>query len=117
MPKKQNGKTPEAPKLPRTRVVRSPHFRTIYTNFVQSSFTPFDISVTLSENAGFNESEEIVIEQQARLVMAPLEARVLLRVLDNTIKLHERQFGKIPDPAGVLPEVLPDDAPRQKKSN
>jgi hypothetical protein len=77
------------------RWIRSPDFKTIYTNFVQSGYTAFDISLVLAETAGVDEMNAFVIESKARVVMSPVEAKVVLAILSNTINKFEEQFGPI----------------------
>jgi hypothetical protein len=83
--------------------VRSPDFRSIYTNFVQSAYTPYDISLMLGETAGLEDGRWLV-ENKARLIMSPPEAKVVLIVLQGAIENYERVYGEIKPPQVIKGE-------------
>jgi hypothetical protein len=90
--------------------ILSPEFKHLYVNFVQASFTPFDISLMMGEVMGLDAKGQQVINQKARVVTSAAEAKVLMFVLANTIRQWEAQFGKIALPPGQAPPdaSLPD---------
>src|SRR5436305_8728825 len=78
---------------------RSPDFRTIYANFIQTAHTAFDVSFTFGETSGVVEEDgKALVEQKVRLVLTPLEALVLRQMLNNLIAMHQQQFGQIAVP-------------------
>jgi hypothetical protein len=83
--------------------ITSPEFRHLYVNFVQASFTPFDVSLMMGEVMGFDDKGQQVINQKARVVMSAAEAKVLMYVLANTVRQWETAFGKITMPPGQVP--------------
>ena len=79
----------------------SPQFRTIYTNFVRAGYTPFDVSLLIGENVGPNNEGKLVVQYQARVTMAPTEAKVVHKILGDLIQAFENQFGPIALPKGL----------------
>jgi hypothetical protein len=74
-------------------------FRTFYTNFIQASNSPFDISLMLMDNTGFaDESGKYVVERQARVVMTPAEAQNLIKIVSSIIESYEKTWGPIVPP-------------------
>jgi hypothetical protein len=80
---------------------RSPDFRTIYTNNVRFSITPFDFSFILNEITE-NERGEIYSDQKARITMTPLQAKIFAFVLTQNVKNFEKQFGDIHVPENLF---------------
>jgi hypothetical protein len=93
-------KTSDQPKKPTFH--RSPDFKTLYVNFVQSGMTAFDVSLIVGENHGVDEKGEGVIELKAKLTMTPLEAKLVAAILADSVKRHEKQFGEISVPPGLI---------------
>jgi hypothetical protein len=75
--------------------INAPDFKTIYTNFVEAGYGPFDISLLLSQSviAG-----TMTLTHLARVMMSPAEARVFLGVLQQAIDGYEHTWGKIVPP-------------------
>jgi Protein of unknown function (DUF3467) len=83
------------------QIRKAADFRSIYTNWVQASHTPFDISLTLGEAVSVD-ANQFEVEQSARVVFSPLEAKIALVMLAGTIKAFESSFGTIVVPPGIL---------------
>jgi hypothetical protein len=81
-------------------------FKTIYTNFVQAAFSPLDIVMTLGDVQGVTEGRYI-IEARARVVMTPAEAKILVRIMGNTLKNYEAKFGEVVVQGGLMPPSVP----------
>jgi hypothetical protein len=79
------------------KFIRTDDFRTIYTNFVQAAFTPYDVSLVLGESE-INDSGQLIVEQSARVVMSPAEAQAVVGILANAIMAYEQTWGKIVSP-------------------
>lgn len=77
--------------------VDAPDFKTIYTNFVESGYGPFDISLLLSQSVV--SSNDIVLTHLARVMMSPAEAQILIGILQETLKNYEQTWGKIVPPS------------------
>lgn len=74
----------------------APDYKTIYTNFVEGVYGPFDISLLLGESTAGREG--LVLTQMAKIVMAPAEAVIVVEVLQNVINSYEETWGKIAKP-------------------
>ena len=83
------------------RVERDPAFSDIYTNFIQSGYTFFDVSLEFSENRGMS-GDELLNIKRARVTMAPAEAKILANIVHNVVKGYEKQFGEIKIPEGIM---------------
>jgi Protein of unknown function (DUF3467) len=97
------------------KVVKVSDYKAMYANFIQTGYTAFDISVNVGETAGSQEGR-LLIEMKGRISMAPLEAKMLLAMLNSTIENYERQFGAITVPPGVFPD-LPEVAEKKDKED
>jgi Protein of unknown function (DUF3467) len=82
--------------------VLAPDFKLIYTNFVQASFTPLDCSLILGEALGV-ENGRFTVQNKARVTMSPTEAKIVARLLLNTVRSYEKQFGEITVPDSMMP--------------
>ena len=90
---------PLQPQIP--TFTRVPDFKSFYANFVQTSVTPFDISMQIGETAGVDHEGKFVVELKARISMSPLEAKIVINLLVTAIMQYEAQFGKIVVPPGI----------------
>lgn len=98
--------------------VRSPDFKTVYANWIQGAYTAFDISILAGEAYAPSPAEPVSVELKARLVISPLEAKFLVRILRGMIASHERQYGPINIPAGGLELTTTGDvAPVEEKED
>lgn len=89
---------------PQPQIRNAADFKTIYVNFAQTAASPMDISLGVGE-AGPTNTGVVEVEMKARLVMAPMQAKVMLGMLFQVIKQYEDQFGKIVIPGVVASEV------------
>ena len=91
-----------SPRVLETQITKDPNFQSYYTNFVQAGFTPFDISLLIGEAAGIDPAtNKFMAELKAKITMSPTEAKVVLKIMLDTINAYEAQFGKI-----VIPSVV-----------
>jgi hypothetical protein len=81
----------------------APDFKTVYTNFIQGQFSPFDMSFMIGEALGPGPDGKQMILEHLRIIMAPMEAKIFLMIIANGLKRYEEQFGKI----SVPPELMP----------
>ena len=96
-----------SPEIPPPSLITDADFKSIYTNFVLAQYTPFDVSLTIGEAVGPDSEGRQVVHQKARITMAAPEAKIVMLILANTLKVYEQQFGEIRLPPGqVPPEVL-----------
>lgn len=80
---------------------RSPHFRSIYSNNVRLSLTPYEFRMTfvnLTEGLG---PGKFVMEEEATIVMGPVQLKTFASGLANAIATYEAQFGTIPPGVGA----------------
>ncbi len=94
----------KAPEVQATFVM-APDFKQIYVNFVQASFTPFDIGLMMGEVVGLDEHGHQIVQQKARVTMAAMEAKIVMLILANTLKAYEGQFGRIIIPDNLAPTI------------
>jgi Protein of unknown function (DUF3467) len=83
---------------------RDANFRTIYSNNSKFAVSPFDFAMILSQVTE-SEKGEVYIEQQARVVMSPLHAKIFAFVLSQNVMNFEQRFGEIhipPDLFGLV---------------
>ncbi|HZP63585.1 MAG TPA: DUF3467 domain-containing protein [Terriglobales bacterium] len=78
-------------------------FKLLYTNFVQSIFSPLDVALSIGEVLGPGPDGRMRVLNKARLSMSPAEAKILHVILGNTIKNYEARFGEIVVPQGLMP--------------
>ena len=104
-PEKQQDQLDEAKMI----FVKSPDYRTFYSNQVQFATTAFDFALI------FGQIEEVTadgaratIEQHARIVMSPLQFKLFTIVCAQNIKNYESRFGKIQPPTGPGIEPIPE---------
>lgn len=103
--------TPVRPVPPEnTRFTKDQNFRTVYANWVQATFTPFDISLVIGDYfppAGPEEGSNILdVTQKFRVVFSPLEAKLAIGIFLQAMRNYETQFGKIVVPEVMKPEYL-----------
>ncbi len=85
--------TPEGKNIPPDFTYAS-DYQTIYTNFIQSLYTPIDISLILGISGGFRDGKWHV-ENKARIIMAPKEALIMLGILRDAINAYQKNIGPI----------------------
>jgi hypothetical protein len=83
--------------------VFAPDFKSVYTNFVQGQFSPFDMSFMIGEALGPGPDGKQMIQQKVRITMAPMEAKIFLMIIANAVQNYEAQFGKL----SIPPELMP----------
>lgn len=94
-------------------IKQSEDFKSIYANWVQGSFGPHEIWMLVGQSfpTGPNSA---AIEQKARLIFSPLEAKLLTVILSKIVGAYEDQFGKIVVPH-VVGDLLVDQMPEIKE--
>lgn len=80
----------------------SSDFKSIYANWIQTSFGPFDISMVFGDVQVSEATFEI--EKRIRVQLHPAEIKILLAMLAGVIQNYENHFGKIILPANVSDE-------------
>jgi len=83
--------------------VFAPDFKTIYTNFVQGAFSPLDIFLVVGEGMGPGIDGKPFVVQRAKIIMAPVEAKIVAAILNQAIAQYEKQFGRIVVAKGLMP--------------
>jgi hypothetical protein len=89
---------------PQSQIHDAPDFKSIYTNFAQTAAGPTDISIRVGE-ASPSDTGIVGVEMKVRLVMAPLQAKIMAGMLVQVIQQYEKQFGKITIPQEVLSQL------------
>lgn len=73
----------------------APDFRTVYTNFVNAGFSPFDVTLMLGEVMGPGADGKQIVLQRIKVLMAAPEAKVVSMILADAVARYEKQFGII----------------------
>lgn len=73
---------------------RSPDFLTLYVNQVQMATTPWDIQLVFA-SLQVTGSTQAVLEEKAALIMSPIHAKTMARILTTQVQAYEEQFGMI----------------------
>jgi hypothetical protein len=94
-------------------IVRSPTFQAIYTNFIQTAYTGFDVSIMFGETPGITSADgKVIVEHKVRVSMSPVELLMFKQIINNLVLLYEKQFGKINVPKNlVVVEEIKADVP------
>jgi Protein of unknown function (DUF3467) len=74
--------------------VRSEQFVSLYCNYAQCSFTPWDIRITFSD-VGEAEINNPAYIDLATVTLPPVVAKALITVLQRNVQLYEGDFGEI----------------------
>jgi hypothetical protein len=78
------------------KFTKADDFKSFYVNWIQVGSTPFDVFMVIGQ--AINADTHYDVEQNARLVFHPAEAKVIAALLHQTVQKYEEQFGVIPDP-------------------
>ena len=98
--KKQTG----GAQTPKMQVRNSPDFRSLYVNWVQTAVSPMDISMVVGEASPIG-SGSFEVEQKARLMLSPLEAKIIVAMLLTAVKGYETQYGEIRVPESLAAQM------------
>ena len=99
-----SAKTNKIKSSPQPQIRNAADFKTIYVNFAQTAANPMDISLGVGEASPTN-TGIVEVEMKARLVMAPLQAKIMLGMLVQVIRQYENQFGKIVIPTAIAAQL------------
>ena len=102
-----SAKTNKTKSSPEPHIRNAADFKSIYVNFAQTAASPADISLGVGE-AGPTLEGVVEVEMKARLVMAPMQAKILVAMLVHVIRQSEGQFGKIMIPPVVASQLVPE---------
>jgi hypothetical protein len=98
------------------RNVKSPDFRTIYTNNAAFAISLFEFSITFGEISEVEETAQGrigIVNQSLRVVMSHLHAKLLLIALAQQLQNYEQRFGEVVIPPGI--QLMGSTAPVGKK--
>jgi hypothetical protein len=79
-------------------------YKSIYVNFVQTAANATDISIMAGE-ASPSETGVPEIEMKVRLVVGPIQAKIMLGMLFEVVQQYEKQFGRIAMPAPMAAQM------------
>ncbi|MGD0515029.1 MAG: DUF3467 domain-containing protein [Terriglobales bacterium] len=103
MPKqRQENKTNGADKDNQAGITRAADFRSLYVNFARLGFNPFELSFFFGEAGTTPERlDQVSVEIKTKIVMSPIEAKLLAQMLTLTLSNYEKKYGviEIPDEA------------------
>jgi hypothetical protein len=86
---------------PKLQFHKAEDFKSFYVNWVQSSFTPFDISLVVGEFFSADEPGTFEVMQKARIILNPVEAKIISGMLLEALKNYQLQFGSVTVPSGL----------------
>lgn len=89
---------------PQPQIHRAADFKSIYVNFVQTAASPTDISIGVGETSP-TETGIPDLEMKARLVLAPLQAKIMVAMIFQAIRQFESQYGEIAIPPAVSAQL------------
>lgn len=81
-------------------------FKTIYTNFVNANYSPFDIVLMLGELMGPAPDGKQVVLQRAKVVMSPVEAKIVAAILNGAVSKFEKRFGRLVISRELMPREV-----------
>lgn len=101
----------QQPRQAKINLAKADDFRQIYANWIQTAYTPFDISLLVGQatpvatlTATTNSDFDVL--QTARVTMTPSEAKLVSVMLFKAVHDWEEMFGKIVIPAQAIPPEL-----------
>jgi hypothetical protein len=83
------------------KIHKAADFKSLYSNWVQVSASPFDISLVVGE-ATAPDQATVEVEQKVRIFFHPMEAKSIVAMLTQSLEDYEKQFGEIVTPRGQL---------------
>ena len=86
--------------------IQAPDFKTIYTNFVNAGLSPLDIILMVGEAIGPGPDGKPAILQRAKIIMTPVEAKIVCAILEDAVARYEKQFGKIVVRKDLMPVLM-----------
>jgi len=95
-------KTPEAQAV-RLNVEVPPELEAIYANLAVIRHSPSEVVLDFVRQMPDQPRAKVY----ARIVMTPMNAKLLLRALEQNLGAYEEKFGEIRTPEGELPEEKP----------
>jgi hypothetical protein len=90
---------------------KSEDFKSIYSNNVQFTFSPWDVIFVFGENQSLKDNI-LLVEQKMKVVMSPQHAKVFAQVLAEQVAKYEQTFGTIQIPTQSVPS---EPQPRSKR--
>ena len=100
-----NAKKKDAAKeTPKANIHKAVDFKSIYVNYIQTASSASDISIGIGETSP-TPTGIVDVEMKARLVVAPLQAKIMLGMLFQVIQQYENKFGVIAIPPVVAEQL------------
>ena len=96
--KEQEAK-PQFVNLPMVNV-KSPVYRSIYANNTAFQSSAFDFAMIFGEIQEADD-HKVTVEQEVRVIMSPLHAKIFSGVMLTNLKNYEERFGEIKVPDGT----------------
>ena len=94
---------------PKQEIRQASDFETVYANWLQSTFSAYEISIIFGQS--FATAPGVPgVEQKLRVAISPLNGKLLAVVLRKVVETYEAQFGKIDIPH-VIGDQLIDQLP------
>jgi hypothetical protein len=96
------------PSQPELKYVKSPEYRSTYSNNVAYIISPLDFSLIFGQILE-GDQERLVIEQITKVTMAPIQAKLLAHLLNDQVEVYEKNNGEIIIPGGISlsPRAIP----------
>lgn len=100
---------------PKLQMHKAADFKSLYVNWVQTSITPFDISLVVGEAVPVDQTT-FDVEQKARINFHPIEAKVIAVMLAQALENYETQFGEVTVPSGQVQMVVGEKEVKEKNT-
>jgi len=77
---------------------KAPGYASIYANNVAYNTNAFDFTIIFGEVDEFNpQTNEVTIDQKVKVLMAPVQAKLLRDALVKAVADYEEKFGEVLD--------------------
>lgn len=100
MPSRKKKLSNSGPQLP---TIRTPYFRSIYSNALKLASSPVEVRLTfarVTDNVG--EGTGIVNEEEVCISINPAIARIMVAQIGQLLDNHEKLWGEIEIPKAML---------------
>jgi hypothetical protein len=95
--------------LASTTHVRSSEFRNIYSNNIRVSTSPTEVRITFSQFVDGVGPQTFINQEEACIIINPGLVRPFMRMIENALENHEKMWGTIELPKGIVPATEPNE--------
>ncbi len=81
-----------------TEHLKGANYVSVYSNYAQAGYTPWDLRITFSETRDIGQ-DKIILDDLVTITINPALALALVKVIQSNLQGYEEQYGKIKVPA------------------